>query len=169
MRHFLVLLSILSTLGQASAGTVWGTVTPGEAPPAAPVHPDTCFWRLGSGHPSPADWGQMFVVLEGEKAGLAKTAEEPANEILLEGYEILPSLTVVTAGSTIRFKNQSPRIHSCIAEGPNGFQFSDLKTGATHEQRFLDEGVVDFHCHQYPFMRAKILVVASPLHAEVET
>jgi hypothetical protein len=68
MRHFLVLLSILSTLGQASAGTVWGTVTPGEAPPAAPVHPDTCFWRLGSGHPSPADWGQMFVVLEGEPA-----------------------------------------------------------------------------------------------------
>jgi len=169
MRYFLVFCAVLLAGGQVAAGTIWGTVTPGEAPAAPFVHRDSCLWRLGPQIESAAEWGQMTVVLEGEMAGRAKPAEETSNEIRLEGYGIYPPLTVVTAGSTVTFKNQSPRVHSCSAEGPNGFQFSDLKTGASHEQRLLSEGIVEVGCHQFPFMRAKILVVASPLHTEVES
>ena len=168
MRHLLVFVSVFLTIGQVSAGTVWGTVAPGKPPPSTPEYRDACLWRLGPGLKPAAGWGQMIVILEGEKAGQMKSAEEPENEIRLEGYEIQPPLIVVTAGSTVTFKNQSPRTYSCSAEGPNGFQFSELKTGAGHEQRLLSEGVVEVHCHQYPFMHARILVVSSPLHAELE-
>jgi len=168
MRHLLVIVSVFLTIGQASAGTVWGTVAPGKPPSSTPEYRDACLWRLGPGLKPASGWGRMIVILEGEKAGQAKSAEEPKNEIRLEGFEIQPSLIVVTAGSTMTFKNQSPRTFSCSAEGPNGFQFSELKTGASHEQRFLSEGVVEVRCHQFPFMHARILVVSSPLHAEVE-
>jgi hypothetical protein len=167
MRHLLVFVSIFLTIGQASAGTVWGTVTPGKPPPSAPKYRDACLWRLGSGLKPATGWGQMIVILEGKQANLFKSAKKPRTEIRLEGYEIQPPLIVVPVGSTVTFKNQSPQIYSCSAEGPNGFQFSDLKTGANHEQRLLSEGIVEIRCHQFPFMHARILVVSSPLHTEV--
>lgn len=168
MRSIIFALLAFLVVGQASAGTVHGIVYPGRTQSRELPHRDECFWRLGPDiRPSTAA-SPLFVVLEGEGAHKAKPPSASPPTILIEGYELQPPVISVPVGSTLTFKNFSPRTQSCFAKGPSGFQFSDLKTGGTHEHRFLSGGTVEVSCHLYPFMRATIVVTESPLVTKVD-
>jgi hypothetical protein len=98
----------------------------------------------------------LVVVLKSKQEGEKKGED---TWLHIEGYEFTPAVIPLTAESTLVFKNHDDHPYSCFAEGPNAFQFNELKPGQTHEQRLLSEGALEVRCHKYPFMRTTVVVV----------
>jgi hypothetical protein len=94
--------------------------------------------------------------LEGDAAGQSQLTPQT---FTIEGYGFEPNFAVVPAGSTIKLKNLDVRVYSCWATGANEFQFNDVATGATVEQKLSSPGAMEIRCLRYPFMRLNLLVI----------
>ena len=75
----------------------------------------------------------------------------------------VPALTVVTAGSEVRFRNDDDVDHSVYSISPPGpFDLGIYEAGPGKTVAFPNAGVIDVHCHIHRHMRATLLVVDGP-------
>lgn len=169
MRCVTSLLAVFLLAGNALAGTVWGIVETYEAKSAESSYLDKCFWRLGRIEKLATDVSPPVVLLEDKLGKSTKPSGDSTVWMYIEGYEFSQTMIPISTETTLVFKNRDIHPYSCIAKGPNSFQFSELKPGDTHEQRLLSEGLVKLRCHKYPFMQSNILVVSSSLVTTVDS
>ena len=75
----------------------------------------------------------------------------------------VPALTVVTAGSEVRFRNDDDVDHSVYSVSPaDAFDLGIYEAGPGKTVAFPNPGAIDIHCHIHRHMRATLLVVDGP-------
>lgn len=85
------------------------------------------------------------------------------------GRTFIPDLAVVTAGSTIRFRNDDDVDHSVYSLSPaDPFDLGIYEPGPGKDVAFANPGVVEIRCHIHRHMHATLIVVDGP-YARVET
>jgi plastocyanin len=79
----------------------------------------------------------------------------------------LPTMTVVTPGTEVRFLNSDPLPHNVF--GPGGgvtpFDLGTYPEGSFETHRFTEEGVHVILCHIHPEMVTYVVVSAAPYRA----
>ena len=79
-----------------------------------------------------------------------------------------PDLTVVTAGSDVRFRNDDQVDHSVYSISPaDPFDLGIYEPGPGKDVSFPNPGIVDVRCHIHRRMHATLIVVDGPF-ARVE-
>jgi plastocyanin len=127
---------------------------------------DKHFWQLGPKANAAANRPTALVVLESPTATNLAQTEAAAATMTMAGYGLWPQVAVVRVGLSMTFRNTDAHAYSCRAEGgPDAFALKELKPGQTQEHKFLTAGILQVRCHAYPFMRATILAIESPLMA----
>ena len=144
--------------GGACAGTVQVTVTDKEGKPVADV----------------------VVLLDATRRTTLRPAEEPV-VILQEGLRFVPFLTVVPAGTTLRFVNRDEYDHHVrsVPSGPLGavapvasFEFrlaaaAPKKPAASMGEVVVNtSGPIGLGCHIHSSMRGQVYVAATPWYAK---
>lgn len=75
----------------------------------------------------------------------------------------VPSLVVVTVGSTVRFPNDDNFFHSVYSESKAGpFDLGLYDTGPGKSITVASAGLIDVRCHVHGTMHATIIVVDGP-------
>jgi plastocyanin len=75
----------------------------------------------------------------------------------------VPSLVVISPGSTVRFPNDDRFYHSVYSDSPsNPFDLGLYDNGPGKSVVFENTGVVDIRCHVHGTMHATIVVVDGP-------
>jgi plastocyanin len=75
----------------------------------------------------------------------------------------VPSLVVISPGSTVRFPNDDRFYHSVYSDSPsNPFDLGLYDNGPGKSVVFENTGVVDVRCHVHGTMHATIVVVDGP-------
>lgn len=78
----------------------------------------------------------------------------------------IPHISVVTAGTVVRFPNNDTIYHNVFADyDAKKFDFGMYPRGATKTQRFDKPGLVVLMCSVHPDMGAYIMVVDTPYYA----
>jgi plastocyanin len=86
----------------------------------------------------------------------------PAGEtdVTNQDRTFIPPLTVISAGSSVRFPNNDPFYHSIYSVSPaDPFDIGYYGNGPGKVVAFANAGVVDVHCHIHPSMHGVIVVV----------
>ena len=148
----------LAMAGAACAGTVQVTVTDKEGKPVADV----------------------VVLLDATRRTTLRPADEPV-VILQEGLRFVPFLTVVPAGTTLRFVNRDEYDHHVrsVPSGPLGavapvvsFEFrlaaaAPKKPAASMGEVVVNtSGPIGLGCHIHSSMRGQVYVAATPWYAK---
>jgi plastocyanin len=151
-------------LVDAFAGTIEGTVTapartarrvanpyaPGSAPRAVPPVPMVAFIEgVVAGSPAPR------VGQQRPRLAQADTAFQP-------------TLMVVPVGATVDFTNRDPFFHNVFSfSQPKRFDLGRFPRGDSRPVTFDRAGTVKVFCEIHRWMRAAVVVVENPHHAEV--
>lgn len=91
----------------------------------------------------------------------AATAGRYLMDTRSKGFE--PSLLVVPVGSTVRFPNGDPILHSVYSDSPGqAFDLGLYGADEVREHRFDRPGIVFVHCKVHSAMQANILVLDTP-------
>jgi plastocyanin len=102
------------------------------------------------------------VTLEAPGLKLAPPAEPL--KIDQKGFRFLPHVTVLQAGSSVRFLNNDPEPHNVYS--PEGrYNLGTWPTGDTKDYTFRKAGVYSQLCNIHPDMLAYVVVVDTPLFA----
>lgn len=98
----------------------------------------------------------------------AKLADMPKQTVWLnqKDKQFIPRVTVVQRGANVRFGNEDPWFHNVYSNKPK-FNLGRYPRGFFKEQSFDDLGVKHIFCDIHPSMHAFILVVDTPLFAQV--
>ncbi len=159
MRITTIVLLLLCPISNTFAGQVRGRVPASEHESKYVFPNDDHFWRLGAQNTQLPPLHPTIVTLEPlEKGNQSQLETKEDNRMVINGYRFSPPIKTISANGSILFDNQDQKSYSCYTEGPNSFQFSDLKPGMTYEQKFLSEDMLEIRCHLYPFMTAFIVV-----------
>ena len=149
-------VSLLAT--HASAGTIRGTVS--SIPAIEWGAADGHFWhfvdRRGVAEP-------VLLILDGVNSKAVK-AKLPPPTLTIEGFSINPPLLPIRAGATLTLHNLDRHSYSCFGEGQaEEFALNDLKGGGEMEKKLPAAPRFVLRCHAFPFMRAELVVVPSPV------
>jgi plastocyanin len=107
--------------------------------------------------------GGAVVTLEAPGLKPPPPLAEPA-KIDQKGFRFLPHVTVVPAGSAVRFLNNDPEPHNVYS--PEGrYNLGTWPTGDTRDHVFAKPGIYSQLCNIHPDMLAFVVVVATPLYA----
>jgi plastocyanin len=110
------------------------------------------------------DFSGVVLYLTGAKGTLPVMATPP--KITQKDKTFLPSLTVVTKGTTIEFPNEDKIFHNVFSvSSPAKFDLGLYKSGTTKSVTFKEAGVVDVYCNIHPEMVAKVKVIDSAYYA----
>ena len=94
-----------------------------------------------------------------------KAAPKALNEVVVtnKNRSFIPPLTVIPAGSTLRFPNEDPFFHSIYSTSPaDPFDIGFYDTGPGKIVSFPNPGIIDVHCHIHASMHATIIVTDGP-------
>jgi plastocyanin len=109
------------------------------------------------------DVGQAVIWLEA--AGLAAPAPDTV-EVLTEGKEFRPRVSVVTVGSTISFPNNDPFNHNVFSLSPeSAFDLGLYGRGRAKSADFPKPGLVRVYCNVHATMSAFVVAVPTVFHA----
>jgi plastocyanin len=77
--------------------------------------------------------------------------------------EFLPPLTVIPQGSSVRFPNDDPFLHSIYSASPaDPFDIGFYANGPGKTVDFPKAGIIDLHCHIHASMHGTIVVTDGP-------
>jgi plastocyanin len=80
-----------------------------------------------------------------------------------EGKKFLPSVLVVTKGTTVEFPNRDAIFHNVFSLSPDhSFDLGSYRQGETKSVTMSKAGVVTVYCNMHPQMVGHILVVPNP-------
>jgi plastocyanin len=94
-----------------------------------------------------------------------KAVPKPLDEVVVtnRNRSFIPPLTVIPAGSTLRFPNEDPFFHSIYSTSPaDPFDIGFYDTGPGKIVPFPNPGIIDVHCHIHASMHATIIVADGP-------
>lgn len=145
------------------AGTIEGTVTaparaarrvanpyaPGSAPRDVPPVP-------------------MVAFLEGAVGGGGPARGAARPRLAQEDTMFQPTLLIVPAGATVDFPNRDPFFHNVFSySSVKRFDLGRFPRGESRPVTFDRAGAVKVFCEIHRWMRAAVVVVENPYHAEV--
>ena len=148
MRWIALLIGVSGVAAQGGGGRVSGRIA------------------LLEKHNKPSrDLGSAVVYLEG--TATAAAAHPTTVEIAIDDKEFVPRVTVVPAGSTVRFANHDPFDHNAFsASGPNQFDLGQYGRGEAKGRTFGAPGLVRVFCNVHPRMVAFVHVMATRYYAQ---
>ena len=119
----------------------------------------------GAAHEVGAVPAVAFIVgpVPGARAG---AAERP--RLVQQDTAFRPALLVVPAGTTVEFPNRDPFFHNVFSYSPiKRFDLGRYPRGESRSVAFDRAGVAKVYCEIHQWMRAAVVVVESPFHAQV--
>jgi plastocyanin len=145
-RGTLLVTSLLTCAGPATAGTVQGRVQLAEK----------------GGRP-PGDLTNAVIWLEGPQQQPAKPA---AASVTMRGKAFEPRVTVIPLGGSVSFPNDDPVFHNVFSlSGKNRFDLGLYKRPKQGAYTFTHTGLVRVYCNIHPQMSAFVLVLDTALWA----
>ena len=133
-----------------------GGSTIGSVPPAAVAGRVIVLER---GNQPASDVGTAVIWLEAPAGASVRPAPARTFDVIAEGKDFRPRVTVVPVGSTVRFPNNDPFNHNVFSlseEGP--FDLGLYGRGETKGTKFNRPGVIRVYCNVHANMAAFILV-----------
>ena len=119
---------------------------------------------LDRGNRSASDVGQAVVWLESSASARVAPA---TSEIVTEGKQFLPHVTVVTVGSTVRFPNHDPFNHNVFSLSPEAeFDLGLYGRGETRSAQLSRPGVVRIYCNVHAQMSVIVVVRDTPWYTQ---
>lgn len=116
------------------------------------------------GNKSATDVGTAVVWLE---AAGARPAAPKTVEVFTEGKDFRPRVTVIPAGSTVRFPNNDPFNHNVFSLSEDApFDLGLFGRGEAKSTKFTRPGVVRVFCNVHANMAAYILVRDNGFYAQ---
>ncbi len=90
-------------------------------------------------------------------------APSVAEAITQKDKTFFPGLAVVTAGTSVRFRNEDTLDHSVYSVSPaDPFDLGIYEPGPGKDVAFPNPGVVEIRCHVHRHMHATLIVVDGP-------
>lgn len=153
----------LAAAAVAGALVVAGVVAAGPDVPAPPPGAGAVTGKVVVSRDGKKVTDYREVVVYIKDAADPPGAPRPEALIRQKHQTFTPRLTVVPAGTTIRFPNDDRVEHNVFSPytGPEYFDLGRYKSGAGKAQTFSVAGEVDIFCDIHPQMAAKVKVVPS--------
>jgi plastocyanin len=156
-------IPLLSGGARAAAGTIEGRVIAAPRPPQRVANP---YAGLGAASRT-LGTVPMVAFIQGAVAG-REGASAAHPRLAQHDTSFAPSLLVVPAGSTVDFTNQDPFFHNVFSYSPTKrFDLGRYPRGESRPVTFDRAGTVKVFCEIHRWMRAGVVVVENPYHAQV--
>lgn len=149
----------------AQTGTIEGTVTASERAPRRTVNR-----YAGSGDAAARTLQDVpnIAYLEGTIAGAPRMTAPTGAEIAQRDTAFAPGTLIVPVGTPVAFPNRDGFYHNVFSFSPaQRFDLGRYPRGESKSVTFDDAGVVKVYCEVHQYMRAAVIVVENPYHAEV--
>jgi len=88
-------------------------------------------------------------------------AEEASTSAEMKNVAFAPNRIEVTAGTTIRWTNNDPLVHTITADD-GSWDSGPIEPGNTWTHTFTQPGEYAFHCTPHPFMKGVVVVRGQP-------
>ncbi len=173
----LLMLSSQESPGQQPDGPwggVDGTVSATGTIEGVVRTPDRPARRVAQRYPThvpegPREEQAVPAVVHLEGPVQADASEDPAREIVQRDSTFVPPLVVVPVGGTVAFPNDDPFFHNVFSYSrPARFDLGRYHQGESKGVTFQEPGYVKVFCEIHDQMRAAVLVVENPFHAQVD-
>jgi len=87
--------------------------------------------------------------------------EEASTTVEMKNVAFAPNRIAVTAGTTIRWTNNDPLVHTITADD-GSWDSGPIEPGNTWTHTFTQPGEYAFHCTPHPFMKGVVVVRGQP-------
>ena len=147
-----------------AAATIEGRVTMTRRPPRRVTqrYPEGAG---GAAHEVSAVPAVAYLV--GPVAGARATAARP--RLVQQDTAFAPPLLVVPVGTAVEFPNRDPFFHNVFSySSTKRFDLGRFPRGESRTVTFDRAGAVKVYCEIHQWMRAAIIVVENPFHAQVQ-
>jgi plastocyanin len=157
-----VAIPVLSGGAPSAAGTIEGRVIAAPRPPIRVANP---YAGLGAASRTLGEV-PMVAYIQGPVGGRQTPSAHP--RLAQHDTSFAPALLVVPVGATVDFTNQDPFFHNVFSYSPTKrFDLGRYPRGESRPVTFDKPGTVKVFCEIHRWMRAGVVVVENPYHAQV--
>jgi len=78
--------------------------------------------------------------------------------VSIKGFAYIPFLLKIKEGEKVVWTNYDSLAHTVTSDVANQFSSGTIMTGKSFEYVFEKEGIYDYHCSIYPYIKGKVIV-----------